>query len=202
MALERDQIVAAAVRLLDQVGLDRLTLRRLASELGVQAPALYWHVKNKQELLDEIADALTREIPLRPLDEQESWRDWLAERMRDHRRMLNAHRDAARLFVAVRPGPAVPPTLKVAVESLGRAGFPPREAVRSLFTLGHYVTGFVLEEQARAAHNPEADLNEARRWLADQPDLLVALMESGPPDGDEAFEHGLSMILEGISTRI
>ncbi|WP_371785231.1 TetR/AcrR family transcriptional regulator C-terminal domain-containing protein [Streptosporangium subroseum] len=201
MALERDMIVATALRLLNEVGLDRLTLRRLATELGVQAPALYWHFKNKQELLDEMADALTREVPLRPLGEGEPWQDWLAERMRDQRRMLNSHRDAARLFVGARPGPGTHPALQIALESLDRAGFSPREALRGLFTLDHYVTGFVLEEQARPTREPEEDLDDARRWLADRPSLLAVFMESGPPHGDEAFEHGLSLILEGIRTR-
>ena len=54
MALDRAQVVTAAIELLDEVGLDGLTLRRLAQELGVQAPALYWHFKDKQELLDQM----------------------------------------------------------------------------------------------------------------------------------------------------
>jgi TetR/AcrR family tetracycline transcriptional repressor len=193
--LIRGNVVATALRLLDEVGLDQLTLRRLAGELGVQAPALYWHFSNKQELLDEMADALTREIPLRPLAEDELWQDWLAERMRDQRRMLNAHRDAARLFVGARPGPSTLPILQTALESLQRAGFPPREALRGLFTLGHYVSGFVLEEQAQPAGE---DLDQARRWLADHPILFEAVAQSGHPQGEETFEHGLSMILNGM----
>ncbi|WP_326822684.1 TetR/AcrR family transcriptional regulator C-terminal domain-containing protein [Streptosporangium sp. NBC_01756] len=198
MKLDRGRIIATALQLLDEVGLDQLTLRRLASELGVQAPALYWHFANKQELLDEMADALTREIPLRPLAEGEPWQDWLADRMRNQRRMLNAHRDAARLFVGARPGPSTLPMFQTALESLRRAGFPPREALRGLFTLGHYVTGFVLEEQAQSAGPPQDDLEQARHWFADHPALFEAVAQSGHPQGEETFEHGLSTILNGM----
>jgi len=51
-------VVLVALKLLDEVGLDGLTLRRLAAELGVQAPALYWHFANKRELLDHMAQAI------------------------------------------------------------------------------------------------------------------------------------------------
>jgi AcrR family transcriptional regulator len=68
MALDRATVVRAALRLLDEVGLHGLSLRKVASELGVQAPALYWHFKNKQELLDEMAttafaDNIDMELP-------------------------------------------------------------------------------------------------------------------------------------------
>ena len=53
--LDRQTVVRAALRLLDRAGLDGLTVRKLAGELGVQAPALYWHFKNKEELLEEMA---------------------------------------------------------------------------------------------------------------------------------------------------
>src|SRR5262249_31947220 len=59
--LERDGVVRVALRLLDEWGLDGLSLRRLAAELGVKAPALYWYFESKQELLDEMADAMLEE---------------------------------------------------------------------------------------------------------------------------------------------
>ena len=53
--LDREHVVRVALRLLDEAGLDGLTLRRLAAELDVKAPALYWHFANKQDLLDHMA---------------------------------------------------------------------------------------------------------------------------------------------------
>ena len=73
--LDRQVIVNAALALLDEDGIDALTLRALAARLGVQAPALYWHVRNKQELLDEMGTEIERRVLQRlaslPMDD---WR--------------------------------------------------------------------------------------------------------------------------------
>ncbi|MEO8394207.1 MAG: TetR family transcriptional regulator, partial [Chloroflexota bacterium] len=58
MRLNKDQIVRTALQLLDRDGLEGVTLRRLGKELGVQAPAIYWHVANKETLLDELANII------------------------------------------------------------------------------------------------------------------------------------------------
>src|SRR5215475_5164661 len=98
MALDRARVVKAAIDLLDEVGLDGLTLRRLAKKLGVQAPALYWHFKSKQELLDQmIATIAANEAPIRAQEPGESWDTWLAERARTMHTALDNHRDGALL---------------------------------------------------------------------------------------------------------
>src|SRR5690606_31524832 len=58
MAVSRDDVIRTAIQLLQEVGLDGLTLRRLATELGISAPSLYWHVKDKRELLDLMAETM------------------------------------------------------------------------------------------------------------------------------------------------
>lgn len=58
--LQRDAVIAAALDLLNEVGVDGLTTRKLAERLGVQQPALYWHFKSKQALLDALSDAMMR----------------------------------------------------------------------------------------------------------------------------------------------
>ena len=58
MPLERETVARAALVVLDEVGLDGLTVRRIAEALGVQNPALYWHFKNKQDLLDRMAEVM------------------------------------------------------------------------------------------------------------------------------------------------
>lgn len=60
--LDRAQVADTALRLLNEVGLDGLTLRRIATELDVKAPALYWHFANKQALLDELATEMLRRM--------------------------------------------------------------------------------------------------------------------------------------------
>src|SRR5215470_13599585 len=94
--LDRAQVVRAALALLDEVGLDQLTMRRLAERLGVKAASLYRHVRNKEELLVLLGDEISGEIPLvRPSG---SWQDQLKEMARNVRKGLLAHRDAARLL--------------------------------------------------------------------------------------------------------
>src|SRR5437867_867347 len=95
--LTREAMIKAALRLLDEVGLDGLTVRRLAAELGVQSPALYWHIRNRQGLLDGMADAIIQAAGMGPPRSGESWQEWLARRSRAYRLSVLAHRDGARI---------------------------------------------------------------------------------------------------------
>src|SRR5262249_53764529 len=95
-SLDQAQIVRAALALLDEVGLDELTMRRLAERLDVKAASLYRHVRNKNELLALLGDEISGEIPL--VSAKGSWRDQLNEMAWNVRRGLLAHRDAARVL--------------------------------------------------------------------------------------------------------
>ncbi|KAA2262375.1 TetR family transcriptional regulator [Solihabitans fulvus] len=194
MGLDRESVVRTALRLLGEVGLDGLTLRRIAAELNVRAPALYWHVKDKRALLDAMAatiftDALAGlELPLRG----ESWVEWTAETARRLRRATLRHRDGARVLsgryldnaCAGRP-------MELALRTLCDAGFSPREAARGVTSIYAYVQGFAIEEQAARQDPPD---EQAERFpLAAQArlDLLHA-------DADARFEHGLQLLLSGL----
>src|SRR5215475_10677409 len=102
MRLERQMVVRAALDLLNEVGLDGLTTRRLAEALGVQGPALYWHFKSKQELIDEMARALLDQS-YSPIQPGEDWAAWLENNARRMRRVLLSHRDGARVLAGYRP---------------------------------------------------------------------------------------------------
>src|ERR1700692_1070190 len=100
MNLDRQAVVRSALRVLDKTGLDGLTVRKIASELNVQAPALYWHFKNKQELLDEMATTVfadaVGEIYLP--SENAAWSEWAIEYGKALRQMLLRYRDGAKMF--------------------------------------------------------------------------------------------------------
>ena len=100
--LTKQVLIDTALRLLDEVGLEGLTVRRLAAELGVQSPALYWHIRTKQELLDGMADAICRAPGMGPPRDDESWQDWLLRRARAYRATLLARRDGARVVAHAR----------------------------------------------------------------------------------------------------
>jgi TetR/AcrR family tetracycline transcriptional repressor len=197
-------VVRVALKLLDEVGLDGLTLRRLAAELGVQAPALYWHFANKRELLDHMAQAIAEECVVE-LDPPE-WDLALAGYARGRRKGLLAHRDGARVTSGNRPVAAVFPTVESAIERLVAAGFTPLESFRSLVAIDTYVTGFVTEEQAEERRNAdegwtsEQDRAAYEALTADGrfPLMAAALREGGDPNGPDTFEHGLAMLIDGM----
>ncbi|WP_370949948.1 TetR/AcrR family transcriptional regulator C-terminal domain-containing protein [Amycolatopsis sp. cg5] len=120
--LDQHQITQAAVELLDEAGLTELTTRRLATKLGVQSPTLYWHVKNKDELLDLVAEAICADAFT--IDETLPWCAQLASGLRQFRALLRTHRDAAALL---RERPPTGPHRRAHVETTHRilrdAGF-------------------------------------------------------------------------------
>src|SRR5512140_3429703 len=95
--LDRSTVVQAALELLNRVGLDGLSTRSLAAELGVKSPALYWHFRSKQELLDAMADVIVSGAGMGPPTPGETWQAWLARRARAYRASLLAYRDSARI---------------------------------------------------------------------------------------------------------
>src|SRR5215469_4641736 len=100
MPLQRETVARAALDVLDEVGLDGLTMRRLAAYLDIQNQSLYWHFTNKQELLNCMAELMIADAfaELRPLGPEQDWADWLAAFARRFRRMMLTHRDGARIL--------------------------------------------------------------------------------------------------------
>ena len=206
MALTQEQVVRGAVDLLAKAGLEALTLRRLATELGVSAPTLYWHVRNKRQLLDLMAEALVAQAgrstsPARG----QPWWDWLAEHARLRWRVLTSHRDAALVIAGNRPTETALPDVEAIVGSLVVVGFPPAEALRTILSVGNYVIGCAVEYQAEAAREPDPE-RDARllaqvRETGDLPNLKAALTATGGPDPAASFEHGLGLLIAGIRAR-
>lgn len=102
--IQRDQVIEAALALLDEVGLEAITTRKLAQKLGVESATLYWHFKNKASLLEEMASAVLAKHHSLPVPEDiAEWANWLAENARSFRRALLAHRDGALLHAGTSP---------------------------------------------------------------------------------------------------
>ncbi len=187
MALTRQDIARAGLRLLNQVGLNGLTLRLIADELGVKAPALYWHLKNKQELLDEMAtqmyaDAAADREPPEPLDE---W-SLVAHRARALRRMMLAYRDGGKVFSGTYLGDASlagEDPLQPGLDS----GLDPRRVARARMTLYSFVIGFTIEEQAMFPEPGRRD----ERYDGTPADSVFG------DDPGAAFEDGLAITIAG-----
>jgi TetR/AcrR family tetracycline transcriptional repressor len=209
--MDRDAIVNAALDLLDETGLDGLTVRRLAERLNVKNPALYWHFPSKRALLDEMAQMLQARQDLGPPRAGESWRQWLTRQGRERRQVLLSRRDAARLVAGTRAGPALVEKFEAALTALVRAGFTPGQALHAVATITRYVNGFVLDEQAMAEHAAGRGQSADRAGPAahgaphrppagpvpSTPTLAAAIEEAG--DSDTAFEEGLRILVAGIA---
>ena len=206
MALTQERVVRRAVELMAEAGLEALTLRRLATDLGVSAPTLYWHVRNKRQLLDLMAEALVAGAghSATPAPGQPWW-EWLAERARRQWRALTSHRDAALVVAGNRPTETALPGIEQILASLVAVGFPPDEALRIILSIGNYVIGCAVEHQAEAARpaDPERDarLLARLREAGDLPSLRAAMAgldDPGPGADDDAFEHGLALLIAGL----
>jgi TetR/AcrR family tetracycline transcriptional repressor len=210
--LDRQRLVSAALELLDQVGLDNLTMRRLADQLGVRSASLYWHVRDKDQLLDLIADHVCAEIV--PPPPSGDWRADLMSLAHSYRAVLLGHRDAATVLATTLP--LGPNRLRLAdwmLNLLLQAGFSEPVAARAGLLCIDYVTNFVLEE-ARAEHmtrvfsgaeQPDG-LTAVRGWFeslpVDQYPTLVRLARYlTDPDAAARFTFGLHVLLDGLAAQ-
>lgn len=149
--LTKAAIVQAALDLLDEAGMDGLTVRALASRLGVQAPALYWHVRNKQALLDEMATQIWRQIGdvMAGLPLDLPWPEVMRTYAATVRKELLCHRDGAKAFSGTTlTDPDVVRRQEVTFGTLFRQGFTLPDATRGLVLLHDFTIGFCVEEQA------------------------------------------------------
>ncbi|WP_327675624.1 MULTISPECIES: TetR/AcrR family transcriptional regulator C-terminal domain-containing protein [unclassified Streptomyces] len=215
--LDKAHVADTALDLLNDVGLEGLTLRAIAKELNVQAPALYWHFKNKQALLDEMATVMFRrmtqagaqtdaqagaEVRYEPSG---SWQEWLIEGNRQLRATLLRYRDGAKVFSGSRfTGTDHGPELEANLRLLTGAGFTPDQAAWAGTTAYMYTLGFVTEEQGMRSSSGEGpgvvDVEERARKLADYP-LAAAAGGQLFAAYDERFEEGLRLIVAGIEAR-
>jgi TetR/AcrR family transcriptional regulator, tetracycline repressor protein len=206
VGLTKPVIVQAALDLLDEAGMDGLTVRALASRLGVQAPALYWHVRNKQALFDEMATQVWRRIGdvMAGLPADLPWREVLATYAATVRRELLGHRDGAKAFSGTTlTDPVVVRRQEVTFESLVRQGFALEDAARGLVLLHDFTIGSCVEEQAvvQATASGDDRYSLGRRAELIGPEtapLAVAAGEVIFGDPDSRFTGLLDLLLETI----
>lgn len=187
--LNRDVVTGAALDLLDEVGLDAVSTRRLAQRLGVEQPSLYWHFRDKSQLLAAMAEAAMAPHAAAPLpgpdDEPLAW---FRENARSLRRTLLRRRDGARLHAGSRPAGDDLGRITHKLTFLTTHGLPEPVARMALLAAGRFTVGSVLEEQA---------------------DLASGAAGSGPEeavapavDHDAAFEAGLGLLTDGLGRHL
>ncbi|GAA2324856.1 TetR/AcrR family transcriptional regulator [Streptomyces kunmingensis] len=201
--LDRAGTVDTALELLDELGLDALTMRRLADRLGVQAGALYRHFTTKQDLLTAMAERMLGDIrtpPGAPAD----WAGHLRALARAMRRALLARRDGARVFGGTHS--VGPHTLGFAESVLGvlrEAGFTDEDAARTCMTLVNFTLGHTLEEQAASAPSEGGSPVDADRLrnavlAGPYPHLTAAMPVLTSTDFDAHFAFALDIQIAGL----
>ncbi|MFQ3559364.1 TetR/AcrR family transcriptional regulator C-terminal domain-containing protein [Streptomyces gramineus] len=204
--LDRRRVADTALRLLNETGLDGLTLRAIAKELDVKAPALYWHFKDKQALLDEMATEMYRRMVADAgVDPSGTWQDLLRTMSGGLRAALLGYRDGAKVYSGSRfTGTEHAPQQEAYLRVMTEAGFTLAEAAVIGTTVTSYTVGFVTEEQGVEPLPGERregyDMAERARRLADFP-LSAAAGRDLFTDYDSRFGTGLEIIIAGVEAR-
>ncbi|MEE1759012.1 MULTISPECIES: TetR/AcrR family transcriptional regulator C-terminal domain-containing protein [unclassified Streptomyces] len=211
--LDKAQVAETALRLLNEVGLEGLSLRLIAKELDVQAPALYWHFKNKQDLLDEMATEMMRRMAADwagPPPEGDrgaaDWQETLRARMRGLREHLLRYRDGAKVYSGTHfTDLSYAAPMEGNLRLLTAAGFTSAGAARAWFTAYSYTIGYVIEEQSMgpdpATGGEGYDLAARAERLAAYPLAVEAGWEMFR-DQDRGFEDGLAAVVAGIAVTL
>jgi AcrR family transcriptional regulator len=203
--LSRDRVLAAAVALADEIGIEALSMRKLGETLGVEAMSLYNHVANKDDLLDGMIDAVFAEIDLPSADD--GWRAAMRQRAVSVRAVLRRHRWAIGLMESrTSPGPATLAHHDAVIGVLRAGGFTVAQTAHAFSALDSYIYGFALQEKGLPFETAEQATEVAQAMFADFPvdryphfvELATQhVLQPGYDYGDE-FEFGLDLILDGL----
>jgi TetR/AcrR family tetracycline transcriptional repressor len=207
-----ERIADAALRLIDAQGLNGLTVRALAEELGLGTMTLYWYVRNKDEVLDLVADRVFAAVTL-PQGETD-WRELCRAGAKAVRASFLAHPRAVPIIIS--RGSFGPNGLRMIEFSIGifrDAGFSADEATDAYFTISNFVTGFCSFETAGAdpTSGPSLD-RQAYARMASQyvsmlpadryPNVVAAAPRMFGADRDARFAFGIDCLVAGLEARL
>jgi len=172
--LDLDTIVAAALALLDEKGIDGVTTRAIAARLGIQSPSLYWHIKNKKTLLSHMAEAMFMENIPDPDIRNEDWQTWLIAGAHCIRNAALSRRDGAKVIAASQPTGSIDRlSFPAMIKRLEDEGFSRPQALNAFLVMGRFTLGWALAEQ----------------------------LDGGPPENRTegvGYEFGLDIIVRGL----
>jgi AcrR family transcriptional regulator len=207
--LTKELVLRTAVDLADRGGIEALSMRKLGQELGVDAMALYRHVRNKDDILDGAADAIVAEIELPAPGED--WQATLRQQVMTARQVMLRHPWAPRVLEERgTAGPAVLRYIDSVLAILRTGGFSIDLAHHALHVMGSRILGFnqdLFEDSSESTPADEAAAARARAMLDRYPHVTeLALAAShdgvlGACDDDFEFEFGLDLILDGLDRR-
>ena len=204
--LNLERTLQVALVIADDEGLEAVTMRRLARELGVEAASLYHHVNGKNQILDGLVDVVAAEIE--PPMPSTDWRAAISKRAHNTRAGLRRHPWAVSLMASrTSPGPATLGLLETGIRCFREGGFSVLQAAHAISVVDSYVHGFVLQE----VNLPFRDESELAA-------MTGAIMETFPAsefpylfemtvehvlkpgyDYGKEFDSGLKVVLDGAA---
>jgi len=196
--LTAERVIDGAMELADEIGIDRFTIRRLATTLQTKPMTIYHHLPNKEAIIDGIIDRVFSEISLPELDSP--WRDAIALRAGSMREVdsRTSHGKAGLLHHETMIG------------CLRNAGFSTKMIGHAMVLLDSYVYGFALQEAALPATSGDELVELAEDMMmpfdpGEYPNLVEFATEqvmSGEYDFADEFEFGLNLILDAFETQV
>lgn len=198
MALKKEKIIEEALELLNENGLEGVTLRKLAKRLNVYASALYWHVKNKEALVNEMAETLLqKEFPeIKQQKKNETWQDWLIRLLNKLRNALLSYADGARVVAGSQLSFMMAKLTEEAISVLVNANISLERSRLIVLTATRYTFGFVTEEQISPS-SEELKSVDTEKFKKQFPLMMKGAEEylSSGKTMDDIYTDGLKVIV-------
>jgi AcrR family transcriptional regulator len=222
-ALSRERIVRETIELVDAEGVEALSMRKLGTRLGVGATSIYWHVANKEELIELVIDEVWAEIEVPEPDDPEGWRTALARSAESMRAMILRHPWMSAMLsqsAMAGMGPNAIRLTEAIIGILREAGLPMEEADHATSALASYLLGAAgaeasyLQMLARTGQTEQELLAQMVPAMGSAVEdhvhtreLLQAYIDRAATSDpgkmrDEAFRYGLDMLLDGLEARL
>lgn len=208
MESTRSKIIHTAIELIDELGLDGISMRLLACRLCIKAPSLYWHFKSKQDLLNAVTNELTQHLG-RSDDLNQTWKKRVLVQACELRAALCSHRDVVRMLnecILLNENELRGADVKVGI--LLSANLSNKTAAWAAFATMNYVKGFVIEEQKiahlQSLHSdcegfpPALETTQGGLY----PNLSQVSGDLFSLDMDARFEFGLTVFLDGLAAQM
>lgn len=208
--LTKERILRAALHVMDEEGLEAVTMRRLGRELGVEAMSLYNHVEDKEAILDGILEVVMAEFEFP--EETGDWEANVRAGARAWRRLMIDHPTVIALFAESKHPASSPERLRPmewAFDLLGRGGLSEDEVVHAFRAIGGYIMGSVLNEVANPVPGMgDRDHHAEHVQLAGElpptefPNLVRLLPLMAECDAEVDFEFGLDLLIAGLRAKV
>jgi AcrR family transcriptional regulator len=202
--LTRERVVAGGIELADRDSIESISMRRLAQELGVEAMSLYTHVRNKDDLLDGMVDAVIGKIPTNA--DGADWKKSLRQMALAARGIVLTHPWAPHLIESrATPGPATLRYINTVLGVLREGGFTIAQTHHALHILGSRALGFTQDLfddsgdlEPETAASLASELGATLPYVAEMALAVAHGGALGRCDDDVEFEFALDLILDGL----